>query len=452
MHRGFPILSWEEGADIMVVNTCTVTSKAEQKARRIIRKALRDWPEAVILITGCYAQMEGAAVSALEAELSDRGGNDGEGQTDPAFPKRLFVLSGDRKSRLLDLPSFLMDHAYASEGIPPLVRQWLEELEDPDRGDRFRFNPRHFAFHSRAFLKIQDGCDNACAYCRVHLARGRSISLGSEELLSRLKILEREGYREAVLTGININQYRDGEMRFPQLITYLLEETRSISLRISSTEPEAVTDEYLRAISHERLRPHFHLSVQSGSDLILGRMARRYNAAQVEKAAELLRSVKDDPFLACDIISGFPGESAGEFEKTYDLCGRVGFSWIHAFPYSPRPGTAAFSFTDRVSEGEAVKRVEKLLDLARKGRRDYIGRWKGRPLRAIAEGKAKRSGASLSCLSDNYLRLAVKSSDISPASLPRGGEEILCKITEIFEDPGSCRFDAEAELLVPFSS
>jgi threonylcarbamoyladenosine tRNA methylthiotransferase MtaB len=375
---GFPVSALDErglsgdGPGLIIINTCTVTSKAEQKARRVIRKSLRGSAAAVI-VTGCYAQVERAALEAL-----DEGG-------------RLFVLPGGGKARLLELPAFLaarQGEAPADGGLPRLLRRWLDggaepEPAAPDEDAAFRFAPADFVFHSRAFLKIQDGCDNRCAFCRVREARGAGRSLPPETAAARLAALEERGFAEAALTGVNIGQYRSGGLGLGGLLTRLLESTRRIRLRLSSLEPECLTDDFTRALASPRVRPHFHLSVQSGSPAVLARMGRPCPPEAILEGAARLRAVKDDPFLACDIITGFPGETAADFALTRELCRRAGFAGIHAFPFSPRPGTAAWNLRPRVSEREAGERVRTLLEDARLARRAYLARWQGREVEAV---------------------------------------------------------------------
>jgi len=433
--EGFSVVPWGAAADVYLLNTCTVTSMAEQKARREIRKVLRDRPHACVLATGCYAQLDPEALQST-AELADR--------------SRIVVVSGDLKSSLLDLPAIIADSSCSSSELPELLRSWAigrGAVGALTSADRFRFDVNDFAFHSRAFLKIQDGCDNVCSYCRVRLARGKGVSLASSDVLTRLRELERRGYAEAVLTGVNVSRYRDAAgIDFPDLIRFLLNGTERIALRISSTEPDGVDERFAEAVSDTRVRPHFHLSVQSGSDTILRSMRRRYDASRVEHAAALLKSVKDDPFLACDIIAGFPGETEEDFEATRSLCERIGFAWIHAFPFSPRPGTEAVSLLHRVPERDAVRRVDALMSLARDGRAAFIRRHIGTEVLAVAEsfagGSRLRSGIS-PALSENYLRLAVSSGSSSPVLKP--GTELRCRILGISEDMD--QFDAGSELL-----
>jgi threonylcarbamoyladenosine tRNA methylthiotransferase MtaB len=267
--------------------------------------------------------------------------------------------------------------------------------------------------------------------------------------------LEAAGFGEAVLTGVNICQYRDGPLGLSGLLEYLLGETGHIALRVSSVEPEYISRDLVKVLGNPRIRPHFHLAIQSGSPGILKKMGRTYSPESIEEGINLLRSVKGDPFFACDIITGFPGETGGEFEKTYEFCRHMDFSWIHAFPYSPRPGTEAYHFKGQVCEREAVSRVKDLLDLARQGRRDYIRRWIGKKVDAVIEGKSpyngedKKNSPYVAALSDNYLRLLLPSGGTEP--LPPGGV-VPCRIRTLDESrpdlSGTSRFDAFGERLL----
>jgi threonylcarbamoyladenosine tRNA methylthiotransferase MtaB len=407
----------------MVLNTCTVTSMAEQKARRLIRAALGEG--ALVLVTGCYAQLNSRELEAL-------GGGS---------PGRLFIVGGDKKSALLDLPRRL---AGAGGEISGRLRDWVLEVSGgtgrADAEGRFRFAPSGFTRHTRGFLKIQDGCDRRCAYCRVRLARGANISLPPEEALGRLRALEAAGCAEAVLTGVNICRYAGGEgaADLGGLLDLLLGGTERIRLRLSSLEPGDINDSLLRPLAAGRLRPHFHLSVQSGSGRVLERMGRPYGPEMAEQAAARLRRLRGDPFLACDIIAGFPGETEEDFKETLELCERIDFAWIHVFPYSPRPGTPAWNFGDRVPQRETSARTKRLLDLARRGRRNYIRRWIGREVELVPETRdaAPPDGASgeglRAATSENYLKLLV------PRRWPYGGPVPRCRIRD-FPD---CRDDS----------
>ncbi|MDR0600873.1 MAG: tRNA (N(6)-L-threonylcarbamoyladenosine(37)-C(2))-methylthiotransferase MtaB [Treponema sp.] len=422
---GFAVLDKPLGADILVVNTCTVTSKAEQKARRVLRGLLRDHPRIPLIVTGCYAQLEGEALAELERSSGDP-------------PGRLFVVPGDKKDALLDLPC-LLSSGNGVEDIARAAARWALSLSGSSSpsGGRFRFVPDAFSFHSRGFLKIQDGCDRRCAYCRVSAARGPCVSVDAAEALAALVSLEERGAAEAVLTGVNIGQYRGrgpggGEVSLAGLVGFLLSGTRAIRLRLSSLEPETVDGDLLRVLAHPRIRPHFHLSVQSGSPAILERMGRPYGPLEVEAAAARLRSVKDDPFLACDIIAGFPGETPAEFEKTAGLCERLRCAWIHAFPFSRRPGTKAWSYGQGICGKDARTRVDILTAMARRHRRDYAGRWINRDVEAVVEESEKNS-RFLRVTSDNYLKLALP----AEGEREKPGASLVCRITALAETAGA---------------
>ena len=410
---------------IVIINTCTVTSKADQKARRVIRKALRDYPDSCVIVTGCYAQLNKDDL--LNLDLSKK--------------QRLFVID---KNSILQLP----DNINKTSDFFEAVRNWKTSINHSSffASNSFQFNPERFSSHTRSFLKIQDGCDKHCTYCRIRLARGPSISLDAGQVLARLRILE-ENYAEAVLTGVNICQYRSPVMshvceeanNLAELLDYLLCGTKTISLRLSSLAPESIDEKLTSVFSNKRIRPHFHLSIQSGSEKILEKMGRSYNGETIKRAIAMLRGAKDDPFIACDIITGFHGETEEEFLKTYELCQKAGFSWIHVFPYSKRPDTPAFSFKDNVTESEVSKRVQIFTDLAKQGKAEYVRRCLGREVDLLIENEKKttaelyrksgKEGDIGYCggVSENYLKLLVRY-NIKKALLP--GTILRCKLLE----------------------
>ncbi|MCL2044720.1 MAG: tRNA (N(6)-L-threonylcarbamoyladenosine(37)-C(2))-methylthiotransferase MtaB [Treponema sp.] len=434
---GFSLVPWgaaSEKPGLLIINTCTVTSKADQKARRVIRKALRDNPDACVIVTGCYAQLDAAEIKALQAESAAR---------------RLFVLgtdecgAGKSKSSLLKLPEYLAAKGLSNENsLPAALDTWAETAQ---RGSPFSFKPQEFTFHSRAYLKIQDGCDNACAYCRVRLARGSSVSLPAAEALDELHSLEAAGCAEVMITGVNITQYRYENFDLAGLLRFLLDGSRSIALRLSSLEPEGINESLAAVLAHPRIRPHFHLSVQSGSDAVLEKMGRVYNTREAAECAALLRSVKGNPFLACDTIAGFPGETEADFAQTIAFCENIGFAWIHAFPYSKRPGTAAFSMGNPVPERDITRRVQTLTALAMKGRRNYAQAWLGKELSAVVEkGKVRHPEVAGQCraVSENYLKLSVNYT----GQMPQPGSSIRCVPVMLCEGADGEKPDAVAEI------
>jgi threonylcarbamoyladenosine tRNA methylthiotransferase MtaB len=389
-----------------VINTCTVTSKSEQKARRLIRKISREHPAALLLVTGCYAQLNAEELAAL-------GGN-------------VQVVSQEMKASLMELPGLLAGRGSAG-GFAEALQVWAADPEDPGRSDPFRFRVDHFTYHSRAFLKVQDGCDYRCSYCRVPLARGRSISLDPEEAVRRAQKMEQRGYREVVLTGVNLTAYRSGDTELPGLLEMILAATDQLRLRLSSLEPERIEPELTAVLGDSRIRPHFHLPIQSGSDRVLLRMRRRYRSERVVLAVQLLRSAKEDPFLAADTIVGFPGEREEDFVLTRNLIESLNLSKLHVFPFSPRPGTAAEHPVDPVPERIRDERVHELLALSAGLHQTYTERWLGRRVEVVLE-----KGGTAACdgwrgLSENYLKVLVRE---VPPGVGRAGNLVQAVIEQ----------------------
>ena len=439
--KGALLVGFEDEADLYIFNTCTVTSKAEQKARRLLRSVLNGHPRAWAVVTGCYAQVEPESLAALSPE------------------GRLIVVPGEDKADLLGLADSLavlsagsaLTGAGPSDGLDGCIRAWLDARQAGSHYGKFSFEPESFSFHSRPSLKIEDGCDNRCAYCRVCLARGRAVSLEASEVLRRLRTLEEAGAAEAVLTGVNLSQYRSGDTDFAGLLRYLLDNTEHIALRLSSYEPDRFDPRLSAVFAEPRVRPHMHFAIQSGSDSVLARMGRRYQRDDILAACEALRRARQDPFIACDLFVGFPGETDADVEDSAALAREVGFAWIHAFQFSPRPGTRAYSMKPQVPERVAGARAAVLAELAARGRQAYIERWRGHEVRAVLERGAVPSGAPDGRLwaratSENYLKLLV--------SLPAGmdchpGREVRCRIRPDTQVPalheGTARMDIASQ-------
>jgi threonylcarbamoyladenosine tRNA methylthiotransferase MtaB len=383
-------------ADLYIVNTCTVTSKSEQKARRIVRRISREYPEALIIVTGCYAQVAADEV----ARLGDR----------------VFVLPHDRKSLLHDLPDSLSAEGMLQPG--PLLASWIKEfvgrvMADESRAvhDPFRYAAGKRIFRTRSFLKIQDGCDNRCAYCRVPLARGNSVSLGAERVIERVRSLGAEGIGEIVLTGVNISNYRDGSRRLADLLALILSLPGNFRIRLSSLEPDRITPDLLEMLGENRICPHFHLPIQSGSDRVLQRMARHYSIQTALSIISELRKKKEDPFIAADMIVGFPGEGDEEFGETMAFLLHADFAYLHIFPYSPRPGTSAYSVRPLVPQRIAEERGTRLQAISDSGHASYVKRWTGREERLLVESSSR----GVSGTTGNYLKVTVPG-----ASSPEG--------------------------------
>ncbi len=366
---------------ICVINTCAVTTKAEQKARRIIRLHLKKFPNALVIITGCYAQLGKDEIQKMD--------------------ERICVIGGQIKSRIAELPfllkTFLMNQNWNAYAFKDLLTQKITQKQQHKCGfpeDSFRFATSSFLSHSRASIKIQDGCNNDCSYCAIHIARGKSVSLDVQSVIDRVLEIEKSGHDEVVITTVNIAQYK-GEYKgrycnFSQLLRILLEYTQKINFRISSLYPEIVNDEFCSVISSPRVRPHFHISVQSGSDKILKLMNRHYNSQDVINACVKIKNAKKNPFIACDIITGFPGETSEDFTQTMQLCENCGFTWVHAFPFSERPGTPACNMKNKVPQNESGERAKRITQWAISNKINYLNGFVGKKLSAILETVKKQ--------------------------------------------------------------
>jgi threonylcarbamoyladenosine tRNA methylthiotransferase MtaB len=417
---GFEASGLDGDACLYILNTCTVTSKSEQKARRVVRGVLSVSSAAPVILMGCYAEM---GRGALEAE----------------FGGRVFVAGSGDKAGLLELPVFLARRgASGPEACREAVGDFFalraggagEALPAKGGGAAaFRFQAGRLSFHTRAFLKIQDGCDNRCAYCRVPLARGASVSLPPGEAVRRFRALQAEGYGEVVLTGVNLMSYRWENEDFTGLIERLLAEAGpGVLLRISSLEPEGIDGRLVSVLRDGRICPHFHLPVQSGSDRVLGDMGRGYTRRTVIEAVGRLREAVLDPFVAGDIICGFPGETDGDFGETLALVRELKLAGLHVFPFSPRPGTAAWGMKSRVPERVTRERAARLRALAGDFFADYAARQKGRELDVIVEKVLP--GGGWEGLSANYM--TVRGGEGPPPALP--GRRLRVRIEKAERD------------------
>ena len=352
---------------LCIVNTCTVTAKAEQKCRRMIRLLLEKYPASAVLVTGCYAQLDGSLLLAMD--------------------DRIAVLGGKSKDALVKLPAFLTSfiRQYAEGAAFPLAladelrlryAKSFEDAHDPGEGGKTqRLTP---VFAKSAPAPVQKAGTAFALSTDTFLQH-----LDPETVLSRVLQLEKMGHREVVLTGVNLGQY--GFSGIAGLLGFLLDNTKAISLRLSSLHPQIVDEKLCAVLAHERVRPHFHLSVQSGSDAVLSAMKRPYRSQSVYTAVENLRRSKKKPFIACDIIAGFPGETQADFNETLELCRTCEFSWIHAFPFSPRPGTEAFSMKNAVRASEVKNRIRELSSLALAQKKAYIESCIGSGFKAVVE-------------------------------------------------------------------
>ena len=401
LNAGFTLAKQGSVPDIFVINTCTVTSKSEQKARRVIRKASSENPDSLVVVTGCYAQLNAPDIEKLGSNI--------------------LVIGQAEKSRLLEFPAYIQE-TEAKCGASLKEYLLFRMGKSPMTATKFDFLPDTFSFHTRASLKVQDGCNNFCAYCRIPFARGRSESMDFDRAVETAVAIEKNGYKELVLTGVNITAYESCGRRLRQLIETILERTSDIRIRLSSLGPYDDLDNFEFFISQPRICPHFHLSVQSGSDNVLAAMGRKYPASRLEEITDILKASGRDPFISGDVITGFPGERDQDFEDSYNLIKECGFAMCHVFPYSPRPETRAYKMRNRVPERISRQRSEKLIALADQLYLEYLARQQGRREQVIIEeetalGRKKYYAG----LSSNYLKVLIE----SPAVLENG---TLCDV------------------------
>jgi threonylcarbamoyladenosine tRNA methylthiotransferase MtaB len=364
---GFQVVPPEEPADIYILNTCTVTHRADSDARQSLRGFHRRNPSAFIVATGCYAQRSPEELARLE----------GVG----------LVLGNSQKERILEL---LL--TTRGKGLPPGGK------EDAQRA----------VGRTRAMVKIQEGCNQVCSYCIVPKVRGRERSVPPERVLEEIRERVREGYKEVVLTGTQPGSYGadlpDVDLRL--LLERILVETDLPRLRVSSLQPQELTPELLELWSDRRLCPHFHIPLQSGSDRILKLMRRRYTTAQYAEAVEMVRSRVPDAAITTDVMVGFPGEGEEEFLESLRFCEAMGFAGMHIFPFSLRPGTAAVHIGPKVDARTKERRTAEMLSLARRKAGEFRRRFLGRLRPVLWETQRRQNGrVAWWGLTDNYIRV-----------------------------------------------
>ncbi len=386
---GYTIVGAEAECDVFVVNTCTVTENADSECRKIIRRVLRRSPQARVAVTGCYAQLQPEEIASIDG---------------------VDVVVGSAQK--FSIPSILQKH---DKGISASIH--VDELGD------LAFTPALFDEHdrrTRGFLKIQDGCDYNCSFCTIPKARGASRSMSAPAVLKELKQLSQWGFREVIITGINLGEYCSLEgVRFPELISMIADTDIDCRVRISSIEPNKLTRSIIETVaSSDRFCRHFHIPLQSGSDEILRRMRRRYTSSQYR---ELIRSVHehiDFASIGIDVITGFPGETPELFQETVDFLHDLDFSYLHVFSYSERELTPAAGYADKVPVQVRRQRTHVLQELSRAKQQKFYQKNIGRELEVVPEfcapGAALRHGYS-----NEYIRLAFDADTVLPSTLVR---------------------------------
>ena len=372
---GYTRVAPSADADVHVVNSCSVTEHADKKCRNIVRRLHSRNPQAIIAVTGCYAQLKPAEVGAIEGVdivLSNRSKAD--------LFREVEALGARSEAKILSCETAELTNFFAAFS----------------QGDR-----------TRSFLKVQDGCDYKCAYCTIHYARGSSRNAPISLLVDEAREIAASGVREIVLTGINVGDFghSTGES-FIDLIRALDTVEGIERYRISSIEPNLLTDEVAEfCAASSKFQPHFHIPIQSGCNTVLERMGRRYTAERFADRIHKVRSLMPDTFFGIDVIGGFPGETNEEFEATYSLLESLKPAYLHIFPFSPRPGTPAYSMPNQVRASIKTERAARLDELCQRLHREFCMSQVGRTLPVLFENTSKNG--LMTGFTGNYVKVAV---------------------------------------------
>ena len=372
---GFSKTEFEEKADLYVINTCSVTENANRECRRIIRKAKKNSPESFIVVTGCFAQLKPKEISNIE-------GVD-------------MVLGANEK---FNLPQLLTDlktvETTAIHGC---------EIDDLDYFSSYSLTDR-----TRSFMKIQDGCDYPCTYCTIPLARGKSRCDSIENIIKNANDIASNGIKEIVITGVNIGEFKNknDNRNFTDLINELEQVEGIDRYRISSIEPNLITDEVIEFVKQsKKFMPHFHIPMQSGSDVVLGKMKRRYNIKLYREKINTIKKTIPNVCIGADVIVGFPGETQEEFNKTLNFIKSLPISYLHVFTYSERENTPAILMDGVVDKQDRVSRSKQLRILSNKLQRAFYEKYLNTEHTALFEQENKEG--YLSGFTDNYIKIKI---------------------------------------------
>ena len=369
--QGYEIVPFAPGADIYIINTCTVTNIADRKSRQMLHKAKKMNPDAVVVACGCYVQ---AAGEKLEQDSA------------------IDLVVGNNKKK--EIPAILEEYFREKEEGRSGSGTWVTDMTHNREYETLSIS--RTAEHTRAFIKVQDGCNQFCTYCIIPYARGRVRSRRSEDVLEEVRRLAESGCQEVVLTGIHLSSY-GVDLEEGQNLLALIRTIHAVDgirrIRLGSLEPGIITEEFAEAIAAlPKVCPHFHLSLQSGCDTVLERMNRRYRSEEYKEKCRLLRRVYDRPALTTDVIVGFPGETEEEFEASRAFVEEVNFFETHIFKYSRREGTRAAAMPDQIPEQEKTRRSHILLELDAQRRQEYMESFLGEEKEVLLEEKVELDG------------------------------------------------------------
>ncbi|USB34440.1 tRNA (N(6)-L-threonylcarbamoyladenosine(37)-C(2))-methylthiotransferase MtaB [Paenibacillus sp. YPG26] len=379
-NEGYEQVDFEQTADVYLINTCTVTNTGDKKSRQIIRRAVRRNPDAIIAVTGCYAQTS-------PAEILDIPGVD-------------LVIGTQDRDKIMPFIQQIQAERQPINAVRNIMKtREFEELDVPDFADR-----------TRAFLKIQEGCNNFCTFCIIPWSRGLSRSREPQSVIKQAHSLVAAGFKEIVLTGIHTGGYGDDleNYRLSDLLWDLDKVEGLERIRISSIEASQIDEKMLDVLKNSsKMSRHFHIPLQAGSDEVLKRMRRKYTIAEFEEKIRLIRDFMPDVAITTDIIVGFPGETDELFQEGFEAIKRIGFSEMHVFPYSKRTGTPAARMEDQVDEEIKHARVHDLIDMSEQMQLAYAEKFVGQVLDVIPERDEKGlcGPGKLMGYSDNYLQI-----------------------------------------------
>ena len=367
-NAGYETVPFEEGADVYVINTCTVTNIADRKSRQMLHKAKKMNPDAIVVATGCYAQADTEKL-----------------KEDTAVD---LILGNNQKTQIVEaLEEYEKEHAKQVQVIEINHTKEYEELSISSTAE-----------HVRAYIKVQDGCNQFCTYCIIPFARGRVRSRKIEEVLSEVETLAAKGYKEVVLTGIHLSSYgvdfpkeeRESLLSLIQAVSRVEGISR---IRLGSLEPRIITEEFLEGIVKTgKVCPHFHLSLQSGCNKTLKNMNRRYSAQEYAEKCELIRKFYPVPALTTDVIVGFPQETEEDFEESYEFVKKIHFYETHIFKYSRRHGTKAASMDGQLTEAAKAQRSDRMLELHEIRAREYEEAMIGKKMELLLEEEIEIDG------------------------------------------------------------
>ena len=375
LKNGFSVVDMNDKADVYVFNTCTVTENAEKECRQLVRRVLRNNPEAYVIVTGCYAQLRADEISAIDGVDAVLGSNE---------KFEIFSLLKDFNKKNLSC-------IYVSPS-DELNKFGLASSTDADS-------------RTRAYFKIQDGCDYKCTFCTIPLARGKSRSMNPDLVVEEFTNLVKQGYKEIILTGVNVGDYgKSYNLNFYDLLKKLIQVDGDFRIRISSIEPNLLTDEIINLTAEsEKLCNHFHIPLQSGSNAILRSMQRRYTSDDYRNVILKAKRLIPDLGIGVDVIVGYPGETEKEFMETYNFLLDLPISYLHVFTYSERPDTKALTLSDSVDPAERKRRNKMLRILSDKKKNYFYSQMIGKNLDVLFESQSE--DGMIKGFSSNYIRV-----------------------------------------------